>query len=322
MRLVHSFTRFLSTYPNYPADLLVDASATDPEQRIPATLAHRFLSDAVERTNDPALGLKAGCAVSLGDGGALDYAMSSAATVREALAVAARFVPLVNDALTLQLDSAEGRAFFRMDSRVVMPPAAEDFLVSAVYKNHMRVLANEAADLECWFLHAKPSDTAEYERMFVPAALRFGSPACGFAFRHDFLDTPLAKADPKLHDVLKKHAEMLLSEIPTASSVTDTVRNRLIRELPQGNANATHVAQQLHMSQRTLERKLASEGTTFKQLLDEMRRRLALEYVSTRNFGLSEIAFLLGFSQQAAFHRAFKRWTSQTPLEYRRARQR
>jgi len=242
--------------------------------------------------------------------------------VREALAVAARFVPLVNDALTLQLDSAEGRAFFRMDSRVVMPPAAEDFLVSAVYKNHMRVLANEAADLECWFLHAKPSDTAEYERMFVPAALRFGSPACGFAFRHDFLDTPLAKADPKLHDVLKKHAEMLLSEIPTASSVTDTVRNRLIRELPQGNANATHVAQQLHMSQRTLERKLASEGTTFKQLLDEMRRRLALEYVSTRNFGLSEIAFLLGFSQQAAFHRAFKRWTSQTPLEYRRARQR
>ena len=103
------------------------------------------MSDAVERTNDPGLGLKAGCAVSLGDGGALDYAMSSAATVRDALAVGARFIPLVNDSLSLRLESGDGRAFFRMESRVVMPPAAEDFLVSAVFKNHMRVLANEAA---------------------------------------------------------------------------------------------------------------------------------------------------------------------------------
>ena len=75
------------------------------------------------------------------------------------------------------------------------------------------------------------------------------------------------------------------------------------------------------MSPRTLGRRLEHEGTTFKELLDDLRRRLALRYVGgARSRALTEIAFLLGFSQSAAFHRAFKRWTGQTPLEYRRER--
>jgi AraC-like DNA-binding protein len=74
------------------------------------------------------------------------------------------------------------------------------------------------------------------------------------------------------------------------------------------------------MSGRTLTRRLEDEGTTFKDLLDDLRKSLSLRYVGSTDLGLSEIAFLLGFSQSAAFHRAFKRWTAQTPLEYRRAR--
>ena len=77
-------------------------------------------------------------------------------------------------------------------------------------------------------------------------------------------------------------------------------------------------AQLLQMSTRTLGRRLEQEGTTFSALLDDLRKRLALRYVATRDLGLSEIAFLLGFSQSGAFHRAFKRWTGHTPLEYRR----
>ena len=79
-------------------------------------------------------------------------------------------------------------------------------------------------------------------------------------------------------------------------------------------------ARSLQMSPRTLGRRLQHEGTTFKHLLDDLRRRMALRYVDGQELGLSEIAFLLGFSQTAAFHRAFKRWTAQTPLEYRRQR--
>jgi AraC-like DNA-binding protein len=322
MRIVQSFARVLAEKPGFPTHFIDQLNASDPDARIPAALAHRFLTDALERTSDPTLGLRAGWAVSLGDGGALGYAMSSAATVRDALAVASRYWPLLNDALELKLELGGARALLRLESSVVMPPAAEDFLVSAFFKNHIQSMALPGGDLECWFTHGVPDETLEYERAFAPASLRFGSPVCGFSFKHDLLDKPLSSADPKLHDVLRKHAEILLSQLPTAKSVTDAVRGSLLRELPQGNPTAARVAHQLHMSQRTLERRLSSEGTTFKSLLDDLRRRLALEYVSSGSFALSEIAFLLGFSQQGAFHRAFKRWTAQTPLEYRRERRR
>ena len=90
-------------------------------------------------------------------------------------------------------------------------------------------------------------------------------------------------------------------------------------ELSRGRLTANQVAGQLRMSRRTLCRKLESEGTSFTALLADLRQRLALQYVGSHDLGLSEIAFLLGFSEAAAFHRAFKRWTGQTPLEYRRA---
>jgi AraC-like DNA-binding protein len=322
MRVIQAFARALSSHPAFPGALIEDLDASDPDTRIPATVAHKFLSGFVERTGEPALGLRAGCAVSLGDGGALDYAMSSAASVQDALAVAARYWPLVNDALKVRLEVDGGRACLRLDSEVILPPAAEDFLVSAFFKNHIRSLPCEAAEMEVWFVHPAPKNTVEYERSFAPASVRFGSPACGFTFRQDFLNTTLASADPKLHDVLRRHAETLLSELPTSRSVTDAVRQSLLRELAHGNPTAAHVARQLHMSPRTLERRLAGEGTTFSIVLDDLRRRLAFEYVSGVDYALSEIAFLLGFSQPAAFHRAFKRWTQQTPLEYRRSRQR
>jgi AraC-like DNA-binding protein len=92
-----------------------------------------------------------------------------------------------------------------------------------------------------------------------------------------------------------------------------------MRELAGSNPSATRTAALLHISHRTLSRKLQQEGTTFKELFDDVRRRAALSYVARRDLGLSEIAFLLGFSEAASFHRAFKRWTGQTPLEYRRA---
>lgn len=89
---------------------------------------------------------------------------------------------------------------------------------------------------------------------------------------------------------------------------------------PEPNPSVANIASLLHVSPRTLGRRLGHEGTTFKELLADLRRQLALRYVGSSDLGLAEIAFLLGFSQSAAFHRAFKRWTSQTPLEYRRMR--
>jgi len=179
-----------------------------------------------------------------------------------------------------------------------------------------------APNLECWLMHAAPDDPGEYARTFAPARVRFGARCSGFVFDRVHLEQPLSSSDPKLQEVVRQLAERMLAELPATDTVTDRLRRMLARELPQGDPSAARVASALRMSQRTLCRRLEEEGTTYRELLDDLRRQLAMQYLARRDLSVSEVAFLLGFSQAAAFHRAFKRWTGRTPLEHRRQAER
>jgi AraC-like DNA-binding protein len=174
------------------------------------------------------------------------------------------------------------------------------------------------SSLDVCFAYAAPEDKIEYERTFGQVTIRFGAPFCGFEFDRRHLDLPLETADAKLHRVLRKHVEQVVAELPRARSLSEEVRAMVIKELPGGRATAVRIAQLLQMSRRALGRKLTRENTTFAILLDDVRKECALSYVG-RDLELTAVAELLGFSQTGAFHRAFKRWTGQTPLQYRQA---
>jgi AraC-like DNA-binding protein len=180
-------------------------------------------------------------------------------------------------------------------------------------------MRGSVAELRVCFTHSEPASLSEYERVFSPAQVMFGAPFMGFVFDKSFLRAPLQLADSKLHQVLKQHAQQIMADLPKAQTWTDRVRALATQELAGGNPTAAHIAHKLGLSSRTLGRKLEREGTTFSDLFDDLRRRLALQYVGGRDLNLSEVALLLGFSQTAAFHRAFRRWTDRTPLQYRRA---
>jgi AraC-like DNA-binding protein len=173
--------------------------------------------------------------------------------------------------------------------------------------------------LSVCFAHPRPADFGEYERTFSPAALRFSAEFYGFSFDAALLGRAVQKADPRLHEIIRQHAEHVLAALPTVQSVTGRVRRLVMAELSGGNPSAAHVARRLGMSTRTLGRSLEEEGTTFKDLLEEVRKRLALRYVASSDFGLAEVALLLGYSQTGPFHRAFRRWTGATPHAYRKA---
>jgi AraC-like DNA-binding protein len=303
--------------------MLEEWQGIDPDERIPVTTVHRLLEAAAELTRDPDLGLKAARRTSLGDGGALDYLLSTSPTVKDAVEVAGRYMRLVNDTLAIRLELDEGDALVRLDNTVMLPRAAADFQMGSIFWNHARHwLRNVVTEVVVSFAHAAPLERAEYDRTFGPAEVRFGAPFSGFLLRRSHLAVPLELADPKLHDVIAKHAQQLMSELPGAESVTERARAVAARELAHGNPNAMHVATELGMSVRTLGRKLADEGTTFKDVLDDLRKSIALQYVAGRDLPLSDVALLLGFSETTVFHRAFRRWTGQTPLEYRRSRRR
>jgi AraC-like DNA-binding protein len=126
------------------------------------------------------------------------------------------------------------------------------------------------------------------------------------------------KADPSLCALLDRHARELLARYPREDSLVERIRTLMKGELNGGDASLEVVAERLGMSARTLQRKLQASGTSHQELLDEMRRDLAVRYLREPGMAVCEVAYLLGFSESSAFHRAFKRWTGTTPSEFRR----
>jgi AraC-like DNA-binding protein len=274
---------------------------------------------AVEQTGDVDLGLKAARRLILGDVGAIDYVVSSATTVRSAIEHTGRYARLINDVLDVKLELEGSVAVVRLENRVLLPRAAADFQLGGFFRNHVfDWLGSRLGELTVWFTHDSPANLREYQRTFEPAKVRFSAPVLGFAFDRDILDLPLPKADPNLHAVLLPYADQLLSALPAASSVTANVRSLIGLQLADGGPDAARVASQLGMSLRTLARRLETEGTTFRELVDDVRQQLALEHVARGAASFTEITDQLGFSHVAAFHRAFRRWTGKTPLQHRR----
>jgi AraC-like DNA-binding protein len=318
MSLVRPFIEMLRPHQAF-RPMLAALEAHDPDARIPVEVAHKFLVAAVERTGDPDLGLRASQQLGLGDVGAVDYLTCSVGTVREAIQIAAGYARLYNESLNIQLEVQGERALLRFDSSIVLPRAAEDFQIGGFFRVHVRSwLSQGLANLEVMLTNPKPADTTEYDTTFGPARVLFGMPFCGFAFDAHHLQTPLEKADPKLHRVIRSQAELTLTMLPTTQTFTQQVRDLAAAEIGAGKATVAHIAKRLGVSPRTLTRKLEREGTTYKELLEDLRKTLALRYLESRDLQLSEVALRLGFSQSASFHRAFRRWTGGTPLQHRR----
>ncbi len=320
MRLLRPYLKVMRRYESIPDELVREFEVLDPDERMPVNTGVELLAAAVELTGDPDLGLKAAREIEPGMFGAIEYTLGTAATLRDAIGMMGRYTRLVNDALSLSLAVEGNRAILRFESALAVPRAGADFQSAVFYVWCMqRFPAHLAAHHEVSFTHGRPEDTSEYEATFVSCRILFDQPFNGVSFPVEDLDRELPDRDPNLHEVMRKHSDQLLAELPKADSLTERVRAFVVSQLRGGNPTATHTAEALHLSPRTLARRLADENTSFKQLLDDLRRGLALRYASKTDIPLHEIAFLLGLSNAAAFTRAFKRWTGMTPLEYRRA---
>jgi AraC-like DNA-binding protein len=116
---------------------------------------------------------------------------------------------------------------------------------------------------------------------------------------------------------MRRYLERVLEEMPQEDEVLASVRRAVAESMREGHPNLTRVAKKMAMSPRTLQRQLKVQGMDFKKLVADTRRRFALSYLGNRKNTLTEIAFLLGYSEVSAFNRAFKRWTGSTPLAYR-----
>ena len=134
-----------------------------------------------------------------------------------------------------------------------------------------------------------------------------------------FLDYPIESADNELLKILERHCRQILGARPKADDLGFEVRRLITTLLTSGHPKIDDVARELGMSSRTLTRRLAEDGLTFKGLLDEVRRKLALQYLKDGRISVKKVAYLLGYSEVPAFYHAFRRWTGTSPAQHRRA---
>jgi AraC-like DNA-binding protein len=167
--------------------------------------------------------------------------------------------------------------------------------------------------------HHRSGGTAEMAR-FVGTKVEFGADRDEFALNADARGLPLIHADPYLNNLLLKNCEAALANRRgDVSQLRTRVENEISSLLPHGRVLVEDVARSLAMSERTLARKLSDEGLNFTEILQQLRRDLAIRYLDDRKLHVSKIAWLLGFHEVSAFTHAFKRWTGKTPREMRTA---
>jgi AraC-like DNA-binding protein len=168
------------------------------------------------------------------------------------------------------------------------------------------------------FAHAQPEDTIEHRRFFR-GPVRFAAGSNAMVLSSTDAARPLLDADAALCEIVRKRLDKVVTDrtLPTLDSLTAGVRRILVETLGQNTMSADRVAGALEISRRTLTRRLAEEGTSFRAVLDDVRRELALALLQDVSLSIADVAFFLQYSEPAAFHRSFRRWTGLTPHEYR-----
>ena len=299
---------------------LSEVDVAQADARVAFDVACAFFERAHQCSGDPTFGLT--CAAHLGEGyPALRYALRNSRTLGEAYGRWSRFYGLITDYAAQSLQVEGGRAVLRCVARAQtpLPTVLEDWMVGQWLTLGRHLCGTDWTPVAVQLQHSDAERAAAYEGWFG-APVCFGGDASELSFDTAVLDLGIRGADVSLSILLDRHIEGVLSRLPSVSSFTDRVRARIARELDGGDPSASAVARSLHMSERTLLRRLRDEGTTPRDLLNELRCDLAQRYLADPGISILEVAFLLGYADAAPFHRAFKRWTGETPAGFRSRR--
>lgn len=308
------------------AKMLEDAGLTradveDPEHRLEVEKVTRLWESALARSNDRELGLRVALAVPFGAYRVIDFLAASAATVGEGLLRVARYFPLVNSALAWEVVEQPEcvRMVLAHPAIPALPrPYAEYALVVTIL--HCRHASGFDWPLEeVTFAFDPPASTAEHVKA-LGCATRFGQPQSSFVLARATWETAARAASSELLRTLEEHADRLIASLRAENVISAQIARFISEELQGGDASLAKIARRVAMSPRTLQRRLEMEGTSYAEVLDQTRRHCAQLYVKEPNLAITEIAYLLGFSEPSAFTRAFQRWYGVAPSQFRSKR--
>jgi AraC-like DNA-binding protein len=288
----------------------------DPDVRVQHRLLLRALELGVRSTEDPLFGLHAGARMEPFDFDVVEYAARSKHTLRDALSTLVRFARLLHGGCDLELVEvgSETELRIRITDDGAHPPSAHEFLVAAMTAFLRRNSAPPTQPLRIAFEHQRPASAAFYR---LGAELVFGARCDAIVLRTADLSAPTPWPNCEIARAFEREAEKLGERLAASDDRLGQVPELVARLFESGSVTMAEAARRLEMSVATLRRRIRKHGTTFNEIANAERRKLAERYLSRANPSIGEIAFLLGFKNPSAFSRAFRKWRGLSPSEYR-----
>jgi AraC-like DNA-binding protein len=294
----------------------------DPENRVPYVAILGLIERAASTLGDASYGLRLGASYRARDGGLLGFVVLNSPTLMDALANLQRYFRVVGEGEDVEIERGGPHVVLRFresDPALRRLRHNSEYIASVVARLCREMTGKRIAPLRAEFMHSRPNTQVGYEQ-YLGCAVRFRAEWDALVYDAKTLSLPVAGADAKLLDVLKRACRRLLGPEPKKQDLVRDVRELAIDRLARGPLRIDDIARELGMSSKTLERRLGERRLTFSALLDEIRCELAKRYLGETDFRLEQVAYLIGYSEPASLVRAFRRWTGTTPMQYRAKR--
>jgi AraC-like DNA-binding protein len=299
---------------------VTDEDLRDPDARVPVAAEIAIWQTLARYVADPAFGVRAGAAHSLRTIGLVGYVARFSATLRDALRRVQRYGRLFTEAVEFGLQEGQREVVLAKAHPALGPgqALAESYRLAALLKASRDLTGLDIVPIEVSFTYTRPpAATASIDHF--RCRLHFGARRARVVFRSSDLDLPVEGADETLAGYLSKYAEQVLASFVQGVTIRHRVHAAIWSLLGDGPPSLKRVAAALRMPKRTLQRRLAAEGTSLQREIEQIRKAMAIAIMRDRSVAVADVAFLLGYSEPSTFFRSFKRWTGLTPRRFRDA---
>ena len=303
-------------------DVLLDAAGVsdedlrNPDARVPLASEIALWQTLARHISDPEFGIRAGGAYSLRTMGLVGYVARFSNTLRGALRRVQRYGRMFTEAVEFRLHGSEVALVSAHPALGGGQALAESYRLAAVLRTARELTGVDVVPTKVAFTYAQPL-MATAHKQFFHCALHFAAPAASISFRPLDLELPVVEADETLAGYLSNYAEQVLAALLQGETTRHKVRAAIWSLLGDGLPSLMRVAGALRMPPRTLQRRLAAEGTSLHREIEEVRKAMAMAALRDRSMVIDDVAFLLGYSEPSTFFRSFKRWTGTTPRHFR-----
>lgn len=294
------------------------------DRRVSDSTVDLLFEHAEQLCDDPNIGLHVGQTMRTTHLGILGMLVMTCATTREAFELLLRYQNLIGNGGDIAIEKLGDEiefSYFPAEGREPYGRHNIEFCFAGWHGQAHLMAGAQARPLRVTFPFPRPANTAEQAALFGCTLEYDAAKACTY-FSADMADAPLFAAEPQLKDVLETKAHQRLAEWQgeqlDASPVVAKTKQTIAEAIAFGVPTIDEMAERMHVSARTLQRQLEANGSSYKELLDTVRADLAQKYMGKQELSILDVAFMLGFSEQSSFQRAFKRWFGATPGVYRR----